>query len=149
MPVFDFSKVTPSSYLRVSERGPVIGAAIQRDIRKGLRSERDADIASGAHPKIAQQRGVILEVLKLVGTQFRIPLLHLNIFLRIEIAEKGNFRRASLFSADGGLELSRFVGREALFQLGLQVVQGRSLGLSGCGPPCSLLLSESANIWLG
>src|SRR5208282_5988834 len=85
MAVFDFGKVTPARDLCVSERCPVGRATAQRDTAQRLRSLGDGDGAAGAHSEITHQRGVILQVLELLLAQLRIPLLHLQELLRVEI----------------------------------------------------------------
>ncbi len=103
MPVFDIGRnsVPIATCVSPSAR-PVGGAAVQGDAGQGLRSERHGNRAAGAHAEIADQRGVILQILELVGAQLRIPLLHEHVFLGIEIAEKGNLYDAKPVGAHVG-----------------------------------------------
>ena len=74
----------------------------KRDLGQSLRSQRNCHVAAGAHPEILDQRGVILQILELVGAELRIPLLHLQKFLRIEITEERDFDDAKTVRAHAG-----------------------------------------------
>ena len=91
MAVFNVGKIAAGGHLGIAERGPVGGAAVQRDIGQRLGSHGDGDRASGAHSEIADEGGMVLQVLELVRAQLRVPLLHLQEFLGIEIAEERDF----------------------------------------------------------
>ncbi len=94
MPVFAIGEVTAVRDFRIAQCRPIGRASVERDIGQRLRPQRDGRVAVGAHPKILQQSGMCLQVFELLGAQLRISLLHLQKFLRIEIAQERDLHDA-------------------------------------------------------
>ena len=104
VPVFNVGEVAArGDFACRPSRAPIGGAAVQIDIWSEVCDPSETvTLRLALMPKSLHQRGMVLQIFELVRAQLRIPLLHLQVFLGIEIAEEGDVDDAKAVGAHVG-----------------------------------------------